>query len=254
MEIDNIIANLPKEEKEKLPKFYANVLIAKENMDNSERVIDALAEYGIKINTAIDLRVLTVDSRVVEVALAKLKSCGELEMVLSEPQRLRYQIEDIINRIVICKNVNKGYVGENGYCSFIFNDDEWEEIIKGIEIDDSYATVNNTFSQEETELSEMIKREEPNLDDKQFIKYSELLSVLSAALEVSYGFADVGDYAESVLRKLIAYSDYSDLDILLATLVTTKNLKKDEIDGLLVIMQEHLETNKISEEGSRVSI
>lgn len=254
MTIEELISSLSKEEKVYLPKYYGNIIIATENAENTEALLKTIANYGIRIERAIDFRIFSMDAKLIEAYLAQLKDCGELEFVLERPERLRHQIDIIIKRIKMCQEVGKGYKNDEGeYCTFIYDTTEWEEVSKGINLDDEYATLNNTFQKEENDINSIIKRDEPDFTEEQFIRYSNLTGVLSSSLETIYGFSDIGDFGESVLRKLIAYTDYSDLDVLLATVTVSKNLKSNEIDSLLVIMQQFLQEKEDNREGSRLS-
>ena len=69
--IKEISSMLTNEEKAKLHKFFVNVSIAEENIENTKGVIETFAKYGLTFTKAVDLRTLTIEQKALASTIEK---------------------------------------------------------------------------------------------------------------------------------------------------------------------------------------
>ena len=262
-EISNL---LPNEEKEKLPKFYSDVLVAEENIENTREVIEEFAKAGLTFSKAKDLRTLTIEQKALIATIEKYREKNKFNIILNDVSLLRFKAEIVLSRIEDCEKVGKGYLNEDGSLqNFILNDDQWEEVAKNLKIDEvienetpKYLTIDQAFDNKKAKLiSEALSQEEVELDIEDFERYSMLARVHDnsfKAIDIILKDKD-REFAEGIIMTLTAYKDPSgeileDEDLVYAAVICLGNCTKEDAESIKPIIEALLNSEKMDLESS----
>ncbi len=268
--IKEISRLLSEDERAKLPKFYSNIVIAEENVENTKEIIKTFAETGLTFSKATDLRALTIEQNVLITTIEKYSKKDKFGIIYNNPSLLRFKAEIIISRIEDCEKVGKGYLNEDGTIkSFILNDDEWERVAEGLHLDEiveeetpSYMTLDQAFNEEKAQnIIEALQSKDANLDIEDFEKYTTLIRVYNNA------FASAGieqddkskDRAEGIIMNLVSYEKehkgaISDVDIVYATLICNEKWSREDAESMKPIIVELINSENMDLESSGVKL
>lgn len=261
-EISNMFTD---EEKEKLHKFFVNISLAEENIDNTKGVIEIFAKYGLTFAKAVDLRTLTIEQKALAATIEKYVQKDKFNIIVKDVSLLRFKAEIVLDRIEACEKVGKGYLNPDGTIqNFILNDDEWERVSKGLNLESveevSHMTFDQAFSNDKEQIIiEALKQTEINLDVEDFDKYSMLVKVFNNSF-ISAGISIEDEYkerAEGIIMNLVAYEkahegSIDDLDIIYSAVIHTGFCTKEDAESMKPIIEALLNSEKMDLESSGI--
>lgn len=218
-------------------KFFANLVVASENKDNTQEVINLLGEYGLNYNPeSLDIRVFSMDSATLREHLDLYKKEGYLDYFVNDISKLRFSASKIIERIKACEKSGKGFYNEEGLCSFLFNTNEWNAVLNGLDTTVTVATIESVFGADAEKIQNAITVE-GELDINGFDRYWNLTQLMGRCMEAKYGMSEIGE-AELVIRNLISNTDLGDSDILLVAFISSQCIKVEELDDIKATINE----------------
>lgn len=237
MNINEILAMFPDEEKNKVNKFYSNIIVAQGNIGNVGKVIETLAKDGLTFKKIRDLRTLTIEVDELINKIDEYKANQLFDVVRNDVSILRFKVDIIINRILDCGKTGKSYRDEEGNLySFITNSDEWDRVYEGLNhealnvINEKNElrtiTVDDVFEAEKLEsIYKALEIEEAQLDLESFDRYSRLMNNLNDVTEYLQKFEfkiKSAEALELVVRNLTAYKSdkFLDQEIVLTAIIS----------------------------------
>lgn len=252
--IKELSAMLPEDERIKLPKFYSDIVVAEENIENVKEIIKIFSENGLTFSKAVDLRTLTIEARVIIDRIENYREKNLFNVIKNDVSLLRFKSSILLSRISDCEKVGKGYLNEDGSLqNFITNDDEWEIVAEGLNLkEESYnknmpATIDVCVEAEKVPLiCEAMEQEKVSLDFEGLDRYSRLLKNLEA---IRANINDIGDKekdrAEFVIRNLVSSKKtlLSDEEILNIAIVTMKEWSIEEFNSIRLIVKSLVDTD-----------
>lgn len=255
MNINEILEMFPDEEKAKIDKFYSNIIVAQGNIGNVSKVIEVLSQEKLAFKKLCDLRTLTIEAGEIVDKIAKYKENNLFDIIKADISCLRYKAEIICDRVLECSSVGKSYKDTNGKLhNFIINDDEWERVALGLNLEEGtlehQATIDDIYSEmsDKEKIYRALNEENVVLNFEGLDRYSRLMgmfeSVVSALKERSYfALTDIDleiEKVEYVIKCLVSDNLLTDVDIISTALISCTFIPKYKIASMKETIEEVL--------------
>ena len=177
------------EEQQKI--FYKYLGVVKTCLVGFEEKFVYIKENGFKLDTAKKIiRLLELDLDTIKERLEDYRANGVADMVLNNPELLRFDSKKIIERIKKCDEVGKGYKTDSGeYFDFLFDDVEWKNVLAGLNVAGTFKEIKKEPVIEPDEfLQNILDFNEPiELDAEDFEKYLKVAELVGSAREAILG-------------------------------------------------------------------
>lgn len=235
MDIKELLKDLPEEELEKYPKFSSTISCALENKD-ADKIVELLEENGLKFKEMKDIRVLNESYDDVRLKLQLLNENNQMELVTASLEILRRNIKEIIERIKLCIKVGKGYKDSEGkVLNFILNGSLWNEVKKGLAVEEKEETVEET-----TEINpDAVTYEDLFGDNANIIRDAKeatsdyQITISNESIEREFR---VHDMIVEILKNMYGISDLEDdMDNDLKCLISTSLTDKEIAEAVILL-------------------
>ena len=180
---------------------------------------------------------------------AKYKETNLFAIIKADISCLSYKAEIICNRVLDCTSVGKQYQDETGRLyNFITNDDEWERVAIGLNLEESYseefATIDDIYSEasDKEKIYRALNDENIALDFEGLDRYSRLMGMFDMVVKslnekAYFDLRDIhleSEKIEYVIKSLVSDNLLSDVDIISTALIASRYIPKNKI----IIMKE----------------
>ncbi len=255
--IGDILNLFSQEEAEKVTaKYFINVVMATENPENTKNIFDILSYCGLTFKEAIDIRVLSMKSDALKATIELWRKADKIHLIENSISYLRYKADLILSRILLCDAVGKSYLDEYGkILSFVLNDDEWNEVKKGlnVEMPDNLssamneeerkpvtliATFDQVFGEEVAKnIETALVSEEAELTDENFDRYTFLVNAYHNIIAALSSVMNV-EVAEFYIKNLITYTDLNDIEIVKTAIIGSGYVTLEDLNSMEAIINE----------------
>ena len=141
-----LLKDLSKEELRKVQeKFLATLALV--TVEELKEILTLLAENGVYITKAREVKVLANTKEEIIKKYNILKELGEIAVYKQDPTKINFNVIDVYKKVQYCKQIGKNYKKEDGsYENFLFDETLWQQVATKVE------DVAPTFSPVEEEI------------------------------------------------------------------------------------------------------
>lgn len=156
------LLNLPEEERKKSYKFLATLALV--TVEELKEILSFLAENGIYITKAREIKVLANTKEEILKKFNILNELGEIVIYKQDPTKINFNVIDVYKKIQYCKQIGKSYKKEDGtYEQFLFDEALWQQVSSKTE----EAIVTETFTPVEEEIATLDPKVAPSSFEKE---------------------------------------------------------------------------------------
>ena len=169
-----LLKDLPKEELKKVQeKFLATLALV--TVEELQEILTLLAENGIYITKAREIKVLANTKEEILKKFNILKELGEIAVYKQDPTKINFNVIDVYKKVQYCKQIGKSYKKEDGaYETFLFDEALWQQVTSKVE-----DVGNPTFTSVEDDIVTLTPETAPlnfeeNTEPKVEDKYTDI--------------------------------------------------------------------------------
>jgi len=175
-----LLKDLPKEELKKVQeKFLATLALV--TIEELQEILTLLAENGIYITKAREVKVLANTKEEILKKFNILKELGEITVYKQNPTKINFNVIDVYKKVQYCKQIGKNYKKEDGtYENFLFDEALWQQVTSKVDevVTPSFTPVEDdivTLTPETAPLNYVEETNEPivenqNMDIQEYIE------------------------------------------------------------------------------------
>ena len=124
------VRSLPEDQKEIFYRYMGVKSVCEDHID--EKL--SYAQQNNIVFTTIKgvVRFLAMDLELIKERFEMYKNAGFVDLIVNNPEYIRYDTNIILERISLCQKVDRPFVTDGKYADFLFDDKQWENIEKAL--------------------------------------------------------------------------------------------------------------------------
>lgn len=196
-----LVNGLPKEQKDIFYK-YMGVLPAI-TKDFDEKLTFA-KDNGVRLTSAAGLvRFFSMGYDELVYRFNKYKDNDLAMMICNKPELIRFDVDTVLERISICKKVDRPYLIDGKYADFLFNDTLWKVIEKNINSENDFEEikeVKDLSSWTNPDMEEVVEKaltldDQLEFDETTYNKYIKISEIIKRVKEAIGATSETKDNA-----------------------------------------------------------